>query len=81
MNYCCNACGKANSVNRSGTGSCWNCCCLIVGGYRVSCVAAIVIKDRLYGINLFTEDRHVFTRETGLVGNPVTPCDVIRVYT
>ena len=81
VNYCCGVCGKANSVNRLGTGSCWNCCCLIVGGYRVSCVAAIVIKDRLYGINLFTEDRRVFTRGTGLVGNPVTPCDVIRVYT
>ena len=81
VNYCCDVCGKANSVNRSGTGSCWNCCCLIVGGYRVSCVAAIVIKDWLYGINLFTEGRRVFTRGTGLVGNPVTPCDVIRVYT
>ena len=41
----------------------------------------IVIKDQLDGINLFTEDRRVFTRETGLVGNPVTPCDVICVYT
>ena len=81
VNYCCNVCGKANSVNRSGTGSCWNYCCLIVGGYRVSCVATIVIKDQLYGTNLFTEDRRVFTRETGLVGNPVTPCDVICVYT
>ena len=81
MNYGCNVCGKANSVNRSGTGSCWNCCCLIVGGYRVSCVVTIVIKDQLDGINLFTEDRRVFTRETGLVSNPVTPCDVICVYT
>ena len=81
VNYGCNVCGKDNSVNRSGTGSCWNCCCLIVGGYRVSCVVTIVIKDQLDGINLFTEDRRVFTRETGLVGNPVTPCDVIRVYT
>ena len=80
VNYCCGVCGKANSVNRSGTGSCWNCCSLIVGGYRVSCLAAIVIKDRLYGINLFTEDRRVFTRGPGLVCNPVTPCDVIRVY-
>ena len=80
MNYFCGVCGKANSVNRSGTGSCWTCRCLIVGGYRVSCLAAIVIKDRLYGINLFTEDRRVFTRGPGLVGNPVTPCDIIRVY-
>ena len=46
VNYCCKVCRKANSVNRSGTGSCWNCCCLIVGGYHVSCVATIVIKDQ-----------------------------------
>ena len=71
VNYCCNVCGKANSVNRSVTSSCWNCCCLIVEGYRSSGLAAVVIKDRLYGINLFTEDRRVFTRGPGLVCNPV----------
>ena len=82
VDYCFGVCGKADSVNRSGTGSCWNCGCWIVWGYHVSCLAAIVIsKDRLYGIDLFTEDRRVFTRGPGLVGNPVTPCDVICVYT
>ena len=80
VNYCCGVCGIANSVNRSGTGSCWKFCRLIVGGYRGSGLAAIVIKDRLYGINLFTEDLRVFTGGPGLVCNPVTPCDVIRVY-
>ena len=80
VNYGCNVCGKANSVNRSGTGSCCNCCCLIVGGYRVSCVVTIVINDQLDGINLFTEDRHVCTSEPGLVCNPGTPGDVIRVH-
>ena len=44
-------------------------------------MAAIVIEGRFYGIDLFIEDRRVFTRGMGLVGNPVTPCDVIRVYT
>ena len=72
---------KADSVNRPETCSCWNCCCLIIWGYRVSCLAAILIEGRSYGIDLFTEDRRVFTRGLGLVGNPVTPCDVIRVYT
>ena len=81
VDYCFGVCGKADSVNRSGTGSCWNCGCWIVRGNRVSCLVAIVIKDRLHGIDLFTEDRRVFTRGPGLVGNPVTPCDVIRVYT
>ena len=50
-------------------------------GYRVSCLTAIVIEGRFYGIDLFTEDRRVFTRGLGLVGNPVTLCDVMRVYT
>ena len=81
VDYCCGVCGKAYSVNRSGTGSCWNCCCLIVWGYRVSCLVVIVIRDRFYGIDLFSEGRCVFTRGPVLVGNPVWPCDVIRVYT
>ena len=81
VDYCCGVCGKADSVNRSGTGSCWNCCCLIVWGYHVSCLAAIVIRDRFYGIDLFSEGHCVFTRGPGLVGNPVWLCDVIRVYT
>ena len=81
VDYCCGVCGKADSVNRSGTSSCWNCCCLIVWIYRVSCLAAIVIRDRFYGFDLFSEGRCVFTRGAGLVGNPVWPCDAIRVYT
>ena len=42
---------------------------------------AIVIKDRFYGIELFTEGPCVFTRRPGLLGNPVRACDVMRVYT
>ena len=53
----------------------------MIWGYHVSCLAAIVIESRFFGIDLFTEDRRVFTRGLGLVGNPVAPCDVIRVYT
>ena len=79
--YCFGVCKKADSVNRSGTGSCWNCLCWIVWGNRVSCLAAIVIKDRLHGIDLFTEDRRVCTNRPGLGGNPITLCDIIRVYT
>ena len=81
VDHCVGVCWKADSVNRPETCSCWNCCCLMIWGYRVSCLAAIVIEGRFFRINLFTEDRRVFTRILGLVGNPVTPCDVIRVYT
>ena len=41
------------------------------------CWPAIVVKDRFYGIDLYTENRSVFTRELVLVGNPMTPYDVI----
>ena len=78
MDYCFGVCKKADSVNRSGTGSCWNCLCWIVWGYRM---VAIVIKDRLHRIDLCTEDRRVCTSRPGLVGNPMTPCDIISVYT
>ena len=68
-------------VNRSGTGSCWDCICWLVWANRVSCLAAIVIKDQLHGIDLYTEKRRVCTSRPGLVGDPMTPCDVIPVYT
>ena len=81
VDYCFGVCGQTDSVNRPETCSCWNCCCLKIWVYRVSCWAAIVIKERFYGIDLCTEDCHVFTRELVFVGNPVKPCDVTRVYT
>ena len=78
---CFGVCKKADSVNRSGIGSCWDCLCWLVWGYRVSCSVAIVIKDRLHGIDLYTGERRVCTSRPGLVGDPMTPCDIIPVYT
>ena len=49
-------------------------------GYRVSCLVTIVIEDRSYGIDLFTEERRVYNSGLGLVGDPVGPYDVISVY-
>ena len=77
---CFGKCKKADSVNRSGIGSCWDCLCWLVWGYRVSCLAAIVIKDRSHGIDLYTDERRVCTSGLGLVGDPMTPGDVIPVY-
>ena len=77
---CFGVCKKADSVNRSGIGSCWDCLCWLVWGYRASCLAAIVIKDRSHGIDLFTEESCVCNSRLGLVGNPMTPCDAIPVY-
>ena len=77
---CFGVCKKADSVNRLGIGSCWDCLCWLVWGYSVSCLAAIVIKDRSHGIDLYTEESRVYTSRLGLVGNPMTPCDAIPVY-
>ena len=40
----------------------------------------IVIKDRSYGIDLYTEERRVYTSGLGLVGDPMRPYDAISVY-
>ena len=42
----------------------------LLWGYRVSCLVTIVIKDRSYGIDLYTEERRVYTSGLGLVGDP-----------
>ena len=81
MNCCFGVCKIAHSVNRSETGSYWIWACWIVWGYHVSCLAAIVIKDRLHGIDICIEDSRVCTSRQGIVGNPMTLCDVISVYT
>ena len=71
--------GMTDSLNRSGIDWCWECVDRLLWGYRVSCLVTIVIKDRSYGIDIFTEERHVYTSGLGLVGDPVRPYDVISV--
>ena len=41
----------------------------------------IAIKDRSYGIDLYTEEHRVYTSGLGLVGDPMRPYDAISVYT
>ena len=65
VDYCFGVCGKADSVNRPETCSGWNCCCLIIWCYRVSCLAAIVIEGRFYWIDLFIENCRVLPEEWG----------------
>ena len=81
MNCCFGVCEMADSVDRSETGSYWSWACWMVWDYHVSCLAAIVIKDWLHGIDPYIEDSRVCTSRHGIVGNPMTLCDVISVYT
>ena len=77
---CFGVCGMTDSLNRSEIGWCWDCVDRLLWGYRVSCLVTVVIKDRSYGIDLFTEERRIYTSGLGLVGDPVRPYDVISVY-
>ena len=81
QDYCFGVCEKTDSVDRSGIGWCWDCLGWLMWGYRVSCLVTIVIKDRSYGIDLYTEERRVYTSGLGLVGDPMMLYDAISVYT
>ena len=79
--YCFGVCEKTDSIDRSRIGWCWDCLGWLMWGYHVSCLVTIVIKDRSYGIDLYTEERRVYTSGLGLVGNSMRPYDAISVYT
>ena len=55
-------------------------CRLFIVGVSCCMFGAIVIKDRSYGIDLYTEERRVYASGLGLVGDPVRLYDVIPVY-
>ena len=67
MNYCFGVCEKTDSIYRSGIGWCRDCLHRLLWGYRVSCLVAIVIKDRSYGSDQYNEEWCVYT---GLSGRP-----------
>ena len=61
MTVCCfGLCGMTDRLNRLELGCCWDCVDRLVWGYRVSCLVAIVTKNRSLGIDLFTEERRVY---------------------
>ena len=80
VDHRCGACWYPDSNNRPVTYTCWDCRCLMALLYCVSCLVTVV-TSRLIGIDLFIDGRHTDTWGSGLLGNPMTPCDVIRVYT
>ena len=75
---CFGVCGMTDSLNRSEIGWYWNYVDWLLWGYRVSCSVTIVIKDRSYGIDLYTEERRVYTSGLGLVGDPMGPYEQSR---
>ena len=65
---CFSVCKKSDSVNRLGIGSCWDCLCWLVPS-----------KTDHTGL-IYTLKKVVYAPVDWLVGDPVTPCDVIPVY-
>ena len=80
VDHRCGACWYPDSNNRPVTYTCWDCRCLMALCYCVSCLVTVV-TSRFIGIDLFIDGHHTYTWGSGLLGNPMTPCDVIRVYT
>ena len=78
VDHRCGACWYPDSNNRSVT--CWDCRCLMALCYCVSCLVTVV-TSRFIGIDLFIDGRHTHAWGSGLLGNPMNLCDVIRVYT
>ena len=72
---CFGMCNEADSIDRSGICLCWDFLCWLVWGYRVSCLAAIVINDQSHGIDIYSDERRVCTSGLGLAGGPMTPGD------
>ena len=81
MTFCCfGMCGLIDRFKESELRWCWNCVDRLVWGYRVSCLMASVNANRFLLIDVFTEESRVYARGWGLLGDPVRPYDVIRVY-
>ena len=73
------ACWYTDSNDRPDTYICWDCRCLMALCYYVSCLVTVV-AGRLIEIDQFMDCRHTYTWGSGLLGNPMTPCDVICLY-
>ena len=80
VDHGCGACWYLDSNNRPVTYTCWDCRCLMALCYCVSCLVTVA-TSRFIGIDLFIDGRQTHTWGSGLLGNPMTPCDVICVYT
>ena len=81
MTICCfGLCGLTDRFIEPELRWCWDCVDRLVWGYRVSCLMAIVNANRSLLIDVFTEDSRMYASGLGLVGDPVRPYDVIRVY-
>ena len=79
LDHQCGASWYPDSNNHPDAYICWNCRCLMALCCCVSCLVTVV-TSRLIGIDQFIDCRHTYTWGSGLLGNPMTLFDVIRLY-
>ena len=78
LDHQCGVCWYPDSNNHPDAYICWNCRCLMALCCCVSCLVTVV-TSRLIGIDQFIDCLHTYTWGSGLLGNPMMPCDVIRL--
>ena len=79
LDHQCGACWYPDSNNHPDAYNCWECQCLMALCCCVSYLVTVV-TSRLIGIDQLFDCRHTYTWRSGLLGNPMTPCDGIRLY-
>ena len=77
---CFGVCDVTHRLNHPGIDWCWVCIDRLIWGYRVSCLAAIVTKNRTVGMSMSNEGSGVCASTQGFGNPPVIPCDVIPVF-
>ena len=77
---CSDGCDLTHGLNRAEIDWCGISVDRLIWGYHVSCLVAIVNRDRTIGRCMLMEGSGIYASTWGLEDRPVIPCDVIPVF-
>ena len=77
---CSDGCDLTHRLNRAEIDWCGISVDRLIWGYHVSCLVAIVNRDRTIGRCMLMEGSGIYASTWGLEDRPVIPCDVIPVF-
>ena len=77
---CSDGCDLTHRLNRAEIDWCGISVDRLIWGYHVSCLVAIVNRDRTIGRCMLMEGSGIYASTWGLEDIPVIPCDVIPVF-
>ena len=80
MVVCSDGCDLTHRLNRAEIDWCGISVDRLIWGYHVSCLVAIVNRDRTIGRCMLMEGSGIYASTWGLEDRPVIPCDVIPVF-